>query len=82
MTDRALTVAEVAEQLAVGQPTVIKWIKSGELVAVNVARRVGRKPRWRISAQALNDFLLCRQPIPPPPKARRRKRDADVIQFY
>ena len=78
-----LSVRDVCERYGVGEHTVLGWIRSGELRAVNVARRLGaNKPRWRITQQALEAFELLRMPAPPPPKAPRRKRPADVIEFY
>lgn len=83
MSDRALTVAEVAERYSVDPHTVLLWIKRGELRAIDVSRNRGGKPRWRISAEALATFELCRTANPPPPKARRRRQPADeVISFY
>lgn len=69
-----LTPPQVAEQLAVDAAKVLTWIQGGELAAVNVATRVGGRPRWRISQVALEAFLVARQSTPPadvPPKARR-----------
>lgn len=83
MVDRALTVREVCELLGVGERTVLGWIRSGELRAVNVGRRLGaRKPRWRVTAEALQAFEILRTPSPPPPRTRRRKRDLAVVEFY
>lgn len=51
----ALTVAEVAEQLAVNKKTVIKWIEAGELRAFNVS--AGEKNKsWRIFPRDLEAF--------------------------
>jgi len=78
-----LSVRDLCERYGVSAHTVLSWIRSGELRAVNVGRRPGaRKPRWRISAQALEAFEQLRTPAPPTPRARRKKRPADVIEFY
>ncbi len=57
----------------------------GELRALHVGRSSGaRKPRWRITAEALEAFELvpaARTPTPSVPRARRRKRPADFIEF-
>jgi len=84
MTDRALTVKEVCERYGVEQHTILSWIHSGELRAINCGRRPGaRKPRWRISAEALAAFELRRTHNPPPPPVRRRNRKADTsINYY
>jgi len=77
-----LTVAEVAERYQVAPHTVAGWIKRGELRAVCVNRQLGsRKPRFRITQEALASFELLRTPNPPPPRVRRRKQ-ADVVEFY
>ena len=83
MVSRAVTVADLSERYGVGEHTVLSWIRSGELRAINCGRRAGsKKPRWRITAEALAAFELLRTPSPPPPRTRRRKQSADVIAFY
>jgi excisionase family DNA binding protein len=78
-----LSVHDLCERYGVSEHTVLGWIRSGELRAVNVGRRPGsKKPRWRVTAEALAAFETARTPTPPPPRARRRKRPADVIEFY
>jgi excisionase family DNA binding protein len=77
------TVQDIQRRYGVTVHTVLGWIRSGELRAVNVGRRLdGKKPRWRVSEEALAAFEQLRTPAPPPPRARRRKRPADVIEFY
>jgi excisionase family DNA binding protein len=76
-------VQDICERYGVTVHTVLQWIRSGELRAVNVGRRPGaRKPRWRITQEALEHFELARTPAPPPPRARRKERPAGVIEFY
>ncbi|MGH7172808.1 MAG: helix-turn-helix domain-containing protein [Gemmataceae bacterium] len=77
------TVRDISARFGVGEHTVLAWINSGELRAVNVGRRPGaKKRRWRISQQALDAFELARTHTPPPPRTKRRKRPADFIRFY
>jgi excisionase family DNA binding protein len=77
-----LSVRDLCERYGVGEHTVLGWIASGELKAVNVGRRLGaKKPRWRITQQALDAFEVIRTPTPPAPRTRRRK-PAGVIEFY
>jgi hypothetical protein len=78
------TVQDIQRRYGVTAHTVLGWIRAGELRAVNVGRRPGaKKPRWRVSQQALEQFELARTPTPPPPRARRRKRaESGVIEFY
>ncbi len=78
-----LSVHDLCERYGVGEHTVLGWIASGELKAVNVGRRLAaKKPRWRITQEALAAFELARTHTPPPPRTKHRKRPADVIQFY
>ena len=78
-----LSVRDVCERYGVTEHTVLQWIKSGELRAVNVGRSPGsKKPRWRITAEALAQFELGRETTAPPAKTRRPKRKANVIEFY
>jgi hypothetical protein len=77
------TVHDIQRRYSVTVHTVLGWIRSGDLRAINVGRRPGaKKPRWRITEAALEAFELARTPSPPPPRARRRKRAVDVIEFY
>jgi excisionase family DNA binding protein len=78
----AFTVNAVAERYAVTEHTVLAWIGRGELRAVNVGRRPGgKRPRWRVTPEALAAFEAARTPAPALPRPRRRK-PADVIEFY
>jgi len=56
-----LTTRQIADQLSVEIGRVCDWINQGELRAVNVVRRVSMKPRWRVSPEALEEFLRRRQ---------------------
>jgi excisionase family DNA binding protein len=82
--NRTLTVAEVADRYGVDPHTVLLWIKRGELKAINCGRKPGsKKPRWRITPEALATFELCRTTSPPTPRTRRRRQPAaQVIEFY
>jgi Helix-turn-helix domain len=79
---KMFTVRELQARFNVTEGTVLGWIKSGELLAVNVGRRLGKKkPRWRVTHAALEKFELLRSTSPPVPKAPRRKRSAEIIDF-
>jgi excisionase family DNA binding protein len=83
MNDRTLSVKELCERYGVNEHTVLGWIRSGELRAINVGRRQGtKKPRWRITPEALVAFELLRTPTPPIPRTRRRKQAGEVIDFH
>jgi excisionase family DNA binding protein len=77
------TVEDLTNRYGVTVHTVLTWIRSGELKAVNVGRTPGaRKPRWRVSEEALAEFEAKRTQMPPVPRSKRRKRPTDVIEFY
>jgi len=78
-----LSVRDVCERYGVSEHTVLSWIRAGELRAVNVGRRaLAKKPRWRITQEALEEFEQARTPAPLPPRGHPRKVPADVIKFY
>lgn len=77
------TIEQVAQRYGVTQHTVLGWVRAGEMRAVNVGRRPGgRRPRWRITQAALDEFEAGRTAAAPPPRAVRRKNAGDVIAFY
>jgi len=82
MSDRALTVRELVQRYGVGEHTVLGWIHCGDLRAIDVSRNRGGKPRWRITADALASFEIARTAVPPPPRTRRKKQTAGIIEFY
>jgi hypothetical protein len=56
-----LRVRQLARMVAVGQNTVLGWIKSGELAAFNVAPRQAKRPQWRIDPAAWESFVASRK---------------------
>jgi hypothetical protein len=64
----------VAKRLGVQRAKVIGWIRRGELAAVNVADLPYGRESWRISAQALADFLDRRKAVAEPKPTRRRRK--------
>jgi excisionase family DNA binding protein len=80
---RTLSVHDLCQRYGVGEHTVLGWIARGELRAINIGRHPGaKKPRWRITQEALEAFEQLRTATPPPPRTKHRKRPADVIEFY
>lgn len=51
-----LRVSDVAERFQVSRDTVLGWIRSGELPALNVAPAGCRKKHYRISPEAVTKF--------------------------
>ncbi len=81
-TRRWLSPGDVADELAIPVAKILAWIKSGDLRACNVAQRVGKRPRWRISALDLQLFLDRRSASPVPAPRRRRRADPEVTRFF
>lgn len=77
-----LTPPEIAEAMGVGASTVIGWIRSGELAALDVARRDSRRPRYRIAEADFEAWKEGRRVRPPAPKARRRRSDPSITQYF
>jgi hypothetical protein len=81
-----LTPREVARGRRIRVGKVLAWIRRGELRAVNHAEnRLGR-PRWRISAVALENFdrLRLNAPIPRSSVTRqhRRRGNPEIVEFF
>lgn len=82
-----LTPPQIARDRGIKTSKVLCWIRSGELLAVNLAEgRLGR-PRWKVSVEALSAFDLARSSraaIQPTQKRSRPRRRADpeVIEFF
>ncbi|MHC4405429.1 MAG: helix-turn-helix domain-containing protein [Planctomycetota bacterium] len=76
------TVRDLCDRYGVGEHTILGWIRSGELQAIDVSRNRGGKPRWRITKEALEAFELVRTHSPPPPRTRRRKQPPEIVEFY
>lgn len=77
------TPPKVARRYCVAPETVLAWIRSGELHAIDVARRGCRRPRYRISEADLVEFEASRAVQPPAqPVRRRRSALAGIKQYY
>jgi transposase len=75
-------VKDICDRFSVGEHTVLGWIRTGELRAIDVSRTKGKRPKWRISAEALEQFELTRMTAPPAPRTPRRRKPAGVLEFY
>lgn len=78
-----LTVNDITLLLNLSKPdSILAAIHRGELQAVNVSRGEGR-PTWRISREALNNFIMARSSIKPAmPTKRKRLRTTDNVTQY
>lgn len=81
-TERALTPAQVAARLAVSVHAILAWIAAGELQALNLARRRGGRPRWKILPEALAAFEAARMATTKPAPAKRRKASRDYVDYF
>ncbi len=79
---RYLTPPQIADRLACKPETVIGWIRTGELAAINLARPGCIKPRYRVSPQALADFELRRSVVPRAQPSSARRRHSTAIKRY
>jgi excisionase family DNA binding protein len=77
-----LTPPEVAKRLRVTADKVRAWIERGELAAVNVVDRLGGRPRWRISAEALAEFEERRTAMGRPARTKRAKKPSELVEYY
>lgn len=79
------TPPQVARARKLRVSKVLYWISTGEILAVNHARdRLGR-PRWRISAAALEAFdrSRCnRSAIAPRAPRRKPHREELVLEYF
>ena len=73
MSERALSVKQVAATLGIREHGVLTLIRSGQLRAVDVSLTQGGRPRWRIFPDDLDSFLVRRAHQVAPPRQRRRK---------
>jgi hypothetical protein len=72
---RNLTPPEIARRYGVANNKVLEWIHTGELAALNLARRGCDRPRYSITPESLAAFERARAVAPqadPTPKLRRR----------
>ena len=82
MTEQTLTPPEVAERYRVSADKVRDWIVSGQLRAIDISTKPGiGRPRWRIHATDLIAFENSRT-VNPSVKPTRRRRKADVIEYF
>lgn len=54
-----MRIGEIATRFAVTKEVVLRWIKSGDLTAINVSSG-GRAPRYRVSPEAVEAFVASR----------------------
>jgi hypothetical protein len=75
-------VSTVAAMLSVTPDKITDLIRAGQLTAVNVALHTGGKARWRVSQEALEQFILRRQSSPPTASTPRRRKSSAPRKHY
>jgi len=77
-------IKQIAERYMVSPSTVSGWIANNELDAFVVSRAAGsRKPRYRVTEEALAAFERRRAVGSQTPATPRRKKANDgVVEFY
>lgn len=78
---RYLTPPEIANRFGCKPETVIAWIRSGELAAINLARRGSLRPRYRVSPEALATFEQTRSVVPRTPPVSKPRQNPAVKRF-
>jgi excisionase family DNA binding protein len=79
--DAGYTTRDAARLLRVSEDKIRKWIRAGELSAINTATTRSGKPRFVILPDAIQQFAAARSAAPPPKSPRRKKRTG-AIDFY
>jgi len=80
---KRLTPPQAARILGVGADKIHLWIRSGELVAADLASPGSTRPRYRIHPDDLAAFEKSRTVRPVPQNRRRRQRAAaGITEFY
>jgi hypothetical protein len=75
MDVRNQTPPQISRRYGVATKKVIDWIRSGELVALNLANRNCSRPRYSVTPEALEAFERSRLVVPdaePTPRLRRQ----------
>ena len=72
MTWKYWTPPMIGKLLGVDPARVIGWIRAGKLAAINLSDRT--RPRFRVSQEALDDFLRQREVTTQPVKTWTRRR--------
>jgi hypothetical protein len=76
------TVADLAARYRVGPDKIRFWIKCGELTAINTSSALCARPRYIVTADALEKFERSRSVTPPPKQRRRRRSKQEIVDYY
>ena len=79
---KTITPKQVAERYGCKPDTVIAWIRSGELRAIDVSSRSSTRPRFRVDPVDLEIFENRRSVQAAPKTQRRRRRKNQSVTEY
>lgn len=79
-----LTPPQLAKLWGISPNTIVSWIRSGQLRAIDISTRPGiGRPRYLIDRRDIVEFEERRQVKPPEPVRRRREKlPADFIHYF
>lgn len=85
-TRRNLRPPEIARRYGVNIRKVLAWIRTGELVALDLSSRTSSRPRYSVTPEALEAFEKSRRVVPDggestTQRLRRRARTNGVKEF-
>lgn len=80
--EKAITPKQFAERFGCCVHTVLALIRSGELIAVNVGRKGGQRPRWRITPEAIEQFESLRSSSKGKPIRQPRRQKMQFSNCY
>ena len=78
----ALRIKDVAELLRISDGDVLDLVKADRLRAFDVSHGTGKRHRWRITEEALADFMASRTAVPPPKASRRRSKSGWQYHYF
>jgi len=74
------TLQEAGEILGVSWKRVRQWVRNGELSAINVStNRRSKKPQFRVSIEAIEQFEMNRSVDPPVARFRRVRTRGEYV---
>ena len=76
------TTTRLAQKWDCKTDVVRDLIHNGQLRAFDISRTRGGKPRWRIPVDAVVDFEAARSVRPAVKQRLRRKKQAEVVEFF
>ena len=78
LVERTYSVKELCERFGCGEHTIYHWLASGELGGINTSRKLGGRPKWRITQSSLATFETARANVAPPPAVNRRRKSTSA----